>query len=177
MSLASLPPYEEDARDFGAADRTPPQDVPAEQSVLGAMLLSKDAIADVVEVRRGAATSTGPTHEQIYDAILDLYGRGEPADAITGRRRAGQARRARQGRRRTSTCTTCCQSVSIAANAGYYAEIVREKAILRRLVEASIKISQMGYAGERRGRRHRRPGAAGRSTRSPRARPPRTTSR
>jgi replicative DNA helicase len=53
MSVASLPPYEDDPREFGAPDRTPPQDVQAEQSVLGAMLLSKDAIGDVAEVCRG----------------------------------------------------------------------------------------------------------------------------
>ena len=65
-----------------AFDRTPPQDIAAEQSVLGGMLLSKDAIADVVEILR-PATSTGPRTRTVFDAILDLYGRGEPADPIT----------------------------------------------------------------------------------------------
>ena len=54
----------------------------AEQCVLGAMLMSKDAIADVVEVLRGVDFYR-PAHEQVYNAITDLYGRGEPADAIT----------------------------------------------------------------------------------------------
>src|SRR5215475_1330636 len=63
-------------------DRTPPQDIPAEQSVLGGMLLSKDAIADVVEVLR-SPDFYRPAHQLIYDTILDLYGRGEPADPIT----------------------------------------------------------------------------------------------
>ena len=63
-------------------ERVPPQDVHAEQSVLGGMLLSKDAIADCVEGLRGTDFYR-PAHELIYDAILDLYGRGEPADAIT----------------------------------------------------------------------------------------------
>ena len=63
-------------------DRLPPQDVGAEQSVLGGMLLSKDAIADCVEQLKGTDFYR-PAHELIYDAILDLYGRGEPADAIT----------------------------------------------------------------------------------------------
>src|SRR4051795_2886255 len=74
-----MPPYEQSTR---AADRTPPQDMDAEQSVLGAMLSSKDAIADVVEVLRGTDFYR-PAHELIYDAVLDLYGRGEPVDAIT----------------------------------------------------------------------------------------------
>ena len=67
-----MPPYS------GAAprlsDRTPPQDMEAEQCVLGAMLMSKDAIADVVEVLRGADFYR-PAHEQVYNAIIDLYGR------------------------------------------------------------------------------------------------------
>src|SRR3954466_4972267 len=63
-------------------DRQPPQDLQAEQSVLGGMLLSKDAIADVVEVLR-SGDFYRPAHQVLYDTILDLYGRGEPADAIT----------------------------------------------------------------------------------------------
>src|SRR4051794_31610773 len=62
--------------------RTPPQDNAAEQSVLGSMLLSKDAIADVVEVVRGTDFYR-PAHETIFDAVVDLYGRGEPVDPIT----------------------------------------------------------------------------------------------
>ena len=63
-------------------DRLPPQDIHAEQSVLGGMLLSKDAIADCLEVTR-SQDFYRPAHELIYDAVLELYGRGEPADAIT----------------------------------------------------------------------------------------------
>ena len=67
------------SEDFG---RTPPQDIAAEQSVLGGMMLSKDAIADVVEVLRGKDFYR-PAHETVFEAITDLYGRGEPADAVT----------------------------------------------------------------------------------------------
>ena len=67
------------SEDFG---RQPPQDLAAEQAVLGGMLLSKDAIADVLELVRGVDYYR-PAHELIHDAILDLFGRGEPADAIT----------------------------------------------------------------------------------------------
>ena len=55
-------------------ERTPPQDLVAEQGVLGGMLLSKDAIADVVEIIK-ERDFYRPAHELIYDAILDLYGR------------------------------------------------------------------------------------------------------
>src|SRR5438132_13743546 len=63
-------------------DRTPPQAIEAEQSVLGAMMLSKDAIADVVEVLR-PSDFYRPAHQLLYDTVLDLYSRGEPADAVT----------------------------------------------------------------------------------------------
>ena len=67
------------SEDYG---RQPPQDMAAEQSVLGGMLLSKDAIADVNEILRGTDFYR-PAHEIIHDSIVDLYGRGEPADPVT----------------------------------------------------------------------------------------------
>ena len=84
VSIAEFPPNTSSApRNVGAEfERTPPQDLQAEQSVLGGMLLSKDAIADVVEHLR-SRDFYRPAHELIFEAILDLYGRGEPADAIT----------------------------------------------------------------------------------------------
>jgi replicative DNA helicase len=127
-------------------DRTPPQDMAAEQSVLGSMMISKDAIADVAEVVRGADFYR-PSHEMIHDAIIDLYGRGEPADMVTVAnelQRRGELQRVGGG----PYLHTITSSVPIAANAGYYAEIVREKAILRRLVDAGTRIVQFGYAGE-----------------------------
>ncbi len=128
------------------SDRTPPQDHAAEQSVLGAMLLSKDAIADVVETLRGPDFYR-PVHETVYDAILDLYGRGEPADALTVSAELGRrGELARIGG--APYLHTLVAGVPIAANAAYYAEIVREKAILRRLVDAGTKVAQLGYGGE-----------------------------
>jgi replicative DNA helicase len=125
-------------------DRTPPQDVAAEMSVLGGMLLSKDAIADVVEQIRGNDFYR-PSHEAIYDAIIDLYGRGEPADAITVV--AELTKRGELGRvGGASYIHDLMASVPTAANAGYYARIVRERAVLRRLVQAGTKIVQLGYA-------------------------------
>ena len=110
------------------------------------MLLSKDAIADVVEVVRGADFYR-PAHEIIYDAILDLYGRGEPADAITVA--AELTRRGELARIGGAPYLhTLISTVPTAANAGYYAEIVRERAILRRLVEAGTRIVQIGYAAD-----------------------------
>ncbi|MBX9244900.1 replicative DNA helicase [Actinotalea ferrariae] len=125
-------------------DRTPPQDIPAEQSVLGGMMLSKDAIADVVEQIKGMDFYR-PAHEVIYDAILDLYGRGEPADAVTVA--AELTKRGEIGRIGGAPYLhTLISMVPTAANAGYYARIVRERAVLRRLVEAGTRIVQLGYA-------------------------------
>jgi replicative DNA helicase len=128
------------------AARTPPQDNAAEQCVLGAMMLSKDAIADVVESLRGTDFYR-PVHESVFDAVIDLYGRGEPADAVTvAAELQKRGELARVGG--APYLHTLVASVPVAANAGYYAEIVREKAILRRLVDAGTKIVQIGYAGE-----------------------------
>ena len=124
-------------------DRTPPQDVVAEQCVLGAMLLSKDAIADVVEVLK-PADFYRPAHQTVYDSILDLYGRGEPADPVTiAAELTRDGTLAKIGG--APYLHTLIASVPTAANAAYYAEIVRERAILRRLVEAGTKIVQLGY--------------------------------
>ncbi|SYZ34115.1 Replicative DNA helicase [Propionibacterium australiense] len=128
-----------------ALDRVPPQDVEAEKSVLGAMLLSKDAIADVTEELR-ADDFYRPNHEAIFNAIIELYGHGEPADAVTV---AAQLEKTGELERVGGRVylIDLMQSVSIAANAGHYAQIVHDKATLRRLVEASMKISQLGYQG------------------------------
>jgi replicative DNA helicase len=130
----------------GGFERQPPQDIAAEQSVLGGMLLSKDAIADVVEVLR-PGDFYRPAHQAVYDCILDLYGRGEPADPITVSaelERRGEL--ARVGG--APYLHTLIATVPTAANAGYYARIVAEKAILRRLVEAGTRIVQYGYGAD-----------------------------
>lgn len=130
------------AEDFG---RQPPQDLAAEQSVLGGMMLSKDAIADVLEKLR-PGDFYRPAHQNVYDAVLDLYARGEPADAVTV---AAELDRRGLLRRMGGALYlhTLISTVPTAANAGYYAGIVAEKALLRRLVEAGTRVVQYGYAG------------------------------
>lgn len=127
--------------------RTPPHDDTAEQSVLGGMMLSKDAIADVVEVIGGGADFYKPAHEMIYEAIIHLYGHGEPADAITVAdelTKRGELNRVGGA----AYLHSLIAGVPTAANAGFYAEIVAERAMLRRLVEAGTKIVQLGYSGD-----------------------------
>jgi replicative DNA helicase len=124
-------------------ERTPPQDLAAEQSVLGGMLLSKDAIADVVEILR-SNDFYKPAHSTVFDKILDLYGSGEPADPVTvSATLADSGDLARIGG--AAYLHTLISSVPTAANAGYYARIVSERAVLRRLVEAGTRIVQLGY--------------------------------
>ncbi len=127
-------------------ERMPPQDVLAEQCALGAMMLSKDAVADVSENLKGVDFYR-PAHEMIFEAVLDLFGRGEPADPVTvadvlGRR--GELNRVGGA----PYLHTLVATVPTAASAAYYARIVRDKAVLRRLVEAGTKIASLGYAGE-----------------------------
>ncbi|MEV5337311.1 replicative DNA helicase [Streptomyces sp. NPDC052773] len=129
-----------------AFERVPPQDLNAEQSVLGGMLLSKDAIADVVEILKGHDFYK-PAHETIYQAILDVYAKGEPADPITiaaELTKRGEINKVGGA----AYLHTLVQTVPTAANAEYYAEIVHERAVLRRLVEAGTRITQMGYAAD-----------------------------
>lgn len=142
MSLAHIgvESFPDDSR-----ERVPPHDLLAEQSALGGMMLSKDAVADVVEILRGKDFYI-PKHEVIYNAILSLYSRGEPTDVITVTDelvKTGDVQRA-GGPEYLHTLTSL---VPTAANAGFYAEIVAERAVLRRLVDAGTRIVQMGYEG------------------------------
>jgi replicative DNA helicase len=140
VSVAEIAPRD------GGFDRTPPHDVAAEQCVLGGMLLSKDAISDVMETIR-PDDHYRPAHQIVHEAILELYGRGEPVDPVT----VSDLLNKRGELTRIGGPTylhTLIASVPTAANAGYYARIVRERAILRRLVEVGTRIVQLGYSGD-----------------------------
>ena len=140
MSVAEILPRGEDF------ERTPPHDLAAEQCVLGGMMLSKDAISDVLDVIK-SHDYYRPAHQLVHDVILGLYGRGEPADAVTVA--AELTRNGDIGRMGGAPYLhTLIASVPTAANAGYYARIVRERAILRRLVEVGTRIVQLGYGGD-----------------------------
>lgn len=146
MTTDAVPEPRQAAGDEAANPRTPPQDLAAEQCVLGGMLLSKDAIADVVEILR-PGDFYRPAHAAIFDTILDLYGRGEPADAVTVAAALATAEPNAAALTRIGGgpyLHTLLSTVPTAANASYYARIVADQAVLRRLIEAGTRIVQMG---------------------------------
>lgn len=120
------------------SDRTPPQDLEAEQAVLGAMMMGDgEALADVREILR-KTDFYRPAHEQIFAVIAHLHESRDPVDAVTvanelGRR--GELLRVGGG----PYLHTLLAAVPIAANAGWYAEIVKEKAALRKTEEAFVR--------------------------------------
>jgi len=126
------------------AGRVPPHNLEAEESLLGAMLLSRDAITAAVEANVDAPDFYKPAHAHVYEAVLSLYGQGEPVDPVTV---AEELRRAdlleplggRQALLQLQASTPA------SANATHYAKIVNELALLRRLIGVAGDIAEMGY--------------------------------
>jgi replicative DNA helicase len=133
-----------------AGERTPPNDQAAEQCVLGGMMLSKDAIADVVGILDGADFYR-PLHTTIYDTILHLFNGGEPADVITvANRLAQQGLLGKIGG--APYLHTLIAVVPTVSNTSYYARLVAEQALLRRVCEAGARIGQLGWSARADGR-------------------------
>ena len=120
----------------------PPQNLDAEESVLGAMMLSPGAIGAVSEVM-SATDFYRESHAKIYRAALTLYGRGEPVDAITLVDELDQRGELEDagGKVRIHELAAL---VPAAANASHYARIVREMATLRGLIRAGQEIARLG---------------------------------
>jgi replicative DNA helicase len=126
-----------------AYERVPPHNVEAEESVLGSMLLSKDAIAEVLELLH-EEDFYRPAHRTVFRSVLDLYSHGGAVDAIT----------VSEDLRRNGALAdvggapflhTLVAGVPTAANAAYYARIVKEAGVLRRLIDVGTRIVQVGY--------------------------------
>lgn len=125
-------------------DRVPPNNLEAEESVLGSMMLSGEAIASVVEILK-ADDFYRPAHGKIFSAVLAIYARGEPVDAIT----------VAEELRRHSILEEVggdlaiyhlVETVPTPASAAYYARIVADHALLRRLIDAGSRIMALGYS-------------------------------
>ncbi len=127
-----------------ATGRVPPHNLEAEESLLGAMLLSRDAITAAIEGHVEATDYYKPAHLHVHEAVMALYGQGEPVDPVTV---AEELRRAELldavgGR---AALLSIQAGTPASANAGHYARIVNELALLRRLIGVAGEIAEMGY--------------------------------
>jgi replicative DNA helicase len=131
----------------GSLDRLPPQSLEAEQGVLGSMLLQQDCIHDIVELLTPDCFFKD-SHRKIYEVILHLYADGKTVDPLIVReelKRRGYLEPVGQGELTTEYLGRLLEAVPTAAHAHYYARIVREKAIARKLIEAATQIVRQAY--------------------------------
>ena len=124
-------------------ERVPPQNIEAEQSVLGAMLIDKEAIAKATEIL-SVDDFYREAHRVIFGAMLELYNKNEAVDLITVTdilRRDNKL----EDIGGIAYITSLANVVLTAANVKYHADIVAEKSVLRQLVKVSTEIAAMGY--------------------------------
>ena len=127
-----------------AGTRVPPHNLVAEESLLGAMLLSREAIASALEVGLSSADFYKPSHGHVFDAVTTLYAQGEPADPVTVAevlRRAGVL----DAIGGPSILISLQAGTPSIGNATRYARIVEEHALLRRLIGVAGNIAEIGY--------------------------------
>ncbi len=126
-----------------SAGRVPPHNLEAEESLLGAMLLSRDAVAVAAETVT-AESFYSPAHGHIYDAIQTLSAQGEPVDPVTV---ADELRRAAllDHIGGASVLLSLQANTPATSNASRYARIVEDHALLRRLIGVAGEIAEMGY--------------------------------
>ena len=127
-------------------DRVPPQNLEAEQAVLGAVLLQGEALITAMERVRSEDFYTAE-HQQIFDAMVELGEAGQPIDLVTLTAYL-QDHQQLEGIGGVSYLAKLVGGVPTAANVDYYAQIVEEKSMLRRLIRTATEIVTDGYAGE-----------------------------
>ncbi len=125
------------------AMRVPPHNLAAEESLLGAMLLSKDAIATAVELV-DADDFYKPAHGHIFEAVASLFSAGEPVDPITVAEELNRAGLL-DGVGGPATLVSLQASTPATSNAARYAKIVEEHSLLRRLIRVAGDIAELGY--------------------------------
>ena len=124
-------------------DRLPPQSIEAEQAVLSAMLIKKEAIAEVTQLLK-PEDFYRDAHRVVFDTIIELFNSNEPADIITVTeelKKKGQLDKVGG----ISFVTALANAVPTAANVMYHANMVREKSDLRNLINTATEIASMGY--------------------------------
>lgn len=137
--MASTPPI---ASGLGSV-RLPPQNLDAEVSVLGALLLDQNAVVKVADIV-SADDYYDRRHQLIYESILVLFEKRQPIDALTVKSRLEDAGNLEVAGG-ASYIASLVNAVSTATHVVHHAEIIREKAVLRRLISAANEISQLGY--------------------------------
>lgn len=131
---------------LGSHDRLPPQSQEAEASTLGAMLLGRDAAAQAMEILT-ANDFYRDAHRQIFEAAARLFNRGEPIDLISVSNEL-QSHGLLEAAGGVGYLHRLTEQTPYAANVSYYAHIVKEKSMLRRLLQAATKIAEQCYVGE-----------------------------
>ncbi|MCF7552224.1 AAA family ATPase [Pseudonocardia sp. WMMC193] len=125
-----------------APERLPPADLRAERAVIGSVLHHPAVLEQAVTVV-SAQDFYKPAHAELFDEMLAMRDQGRPVDAIALANRLGERLHRLGG---ASYLIDCMSSVPTPANVAYYAEIVADKAARRRLIEATVRISQLAYA-------------------------------
>jgi len=128
-----------------SSGRVPPHNLEAEESLLGAMMLSRDAITAAVEARVDESDFYKPAHAHIYTAVMALYSQGEPVDPVTiaEELRRADLLEALGGRQKLVSIQA---NTPASSNAGHYAGIVSELALLRRLITVAGEIAESAYS-------------------------------
>jgi len=128
-------------------DKVPPQSIDAERSTLGSMLIDRDAIAKVIEILK-PDDFYREAHSTIFQVINVLFDKGEPVDLVTVSEEL-RDRDALDDIGGIAYLTSLANSVPTSANVTYYAKIVEEKSILRKLIRSSAEISKLGYSADK----------------------------
>ena len=129
--------------DTSRLQRIPPYNIEAEESLLGSMLISRDAIATILEIIKKDDFYRS-SNQMIFEAILDMYTKGEPSDPITVADHLKKKGMLDEVGGKTFI-HSLINNIPLAANAEYYAKIVRNHSILRKLIYAATDIATMGY--------------------------------
>lgn len=132
--------------DLNLINKLPPHSVEAEQSVLGSMLLDKEAIIVTLEILQGEDFYK-EAHREIFESMYDLFNREEPIDLVTLTEEL-KKRETLEAIGGIPYLTSLASGVPIASNVRHYAEIVEKKSLLRKLIKASQEIVQLGYSSD-----------------------------
>lgn len=126
-------------------DRVPPQNIEAEQAVLGAMLISKEAIAESAQILN-PQDFYREAHRIVFEAMLDLSNRNQAVDNLTVIEQLNKTNQLEKSWR-YCLCYCTCQYCAHSCKCSFYAKIVKEKALMRHLINTATAIAAMGYEG------------------------------